>query len=205
MSTRATYQFTGQFGFKVTFYIHSDGYPAWAHRYFHNAITNAAKAKGGLAEAFFRNNPEAEFTAGHDAHGDTEFRYTVQLDDNGRARDLRVEARNWTATDDSWKGVYFGSLDWFINDQLMGDGKDYNSQGHYPVLEPVIRVSAYGGSYQLTTRSKLLALIASKKEELAAYAAKFPQCVGNINGMASSIELLEKALSEAVDITEARL
>src|ERR1044072_1884646 len=126
MSTRATYQFISREIGRVTFYIHSDGYPAWACRYLHNAVTNAAQAKGGFAESFFRNNPEAEFTSGHDLHGDTEYRYTVQLDEVGRPTELRVEARG---DDHKWRGSYFGSLDWFVNDQLMGDGAKYNTGG----------------------------------------------------------------------------
>lgn len=73
MSTRATYEIR-EGGNSHTFYIHHDGYPAGAAVYFQNML----KANGAsLASRFIRGNERAEFTAGHEAHGDTEFKYTL--------------------------------------------------------------------------------------------------------------------------------
>ena len=74
MSTRVTYRFESKWHGKQTFYIHSDGYPAGAAEYFFLAARFENKASNGtLAESFFRANERAEFTLGHDAHGDTEY------------------------------------------------------------------------------------------------------------------------------------
>lgn len=100
MGTRATYQIDGH-----CFYIHWDGYLEGAAGYFHAAIAHENK-RGGLAERFLRANPEAEFTAGHHAHADTEFRYTV------KGTTLQAQAR---ATDNGWANVSVGDLAAFVN------------------------------------------------------------------------------------------
>lgn len=95
MSTRATYSFVN--GTTRTFYCHWDGYPAWAARRFRNALTASFpkellgtdpgprawhnitdRPRGGFAFAFIRGNEDAEPSSGHDAHGDTEYRYTYR-------------------------------------------------------------------------------------------------------------------------------
>src|SRR5436190_1789834 len=88
MSTRATYQFTGarsrglNHSFPtITVYIHHDGYPEGAAHYFWNAHHGE---RGSLpVERFLFANDRAEITESHEAHGDTEFRYTVRQDDAG--------------------------------------------------------------------------------------------------------------------------
>ena len=73
MSTRATYEIRDGKN-NHTFYIHHDGYPAGAAVYFQRML----KANGAsLAERFIRGNDKAEFTVGHEAHGDTEWKYTL--------------------------------------------------------------------------------------------------------------------------------
>lgn len=77
MSTRATYKIDG-----TTFYIHHDGYPEGAAEYFKNALEWPDRAperapNATFADDFIRANLCAELTPGHDAHGDTEYRYTV--------------------------------------------------------------------------------------------------------------------------------
>lgn len=76
MSTRATYKFMSPGRPPVTVYIHHDGHPEGAATY-----VAAALALGPLtAENFIRANKRAEITGGHDAHGDTEYRYTLGAD-----------------------------------------------------------------------------------------------------------------------------
>lgn len=73
MSTRATYEIKDGAN-NHTFYIHHDGYPAGAAVY----IQRMLRASGAsLAERFIRGNEKAEFTVGHEAHGDTEWKYTI--------------------------------------------------------------------------------------------------------------------------------
>lgn len=77
MSTRATYLFkAGESGADVCFYVHYDGYPDGAADYFRAAV-KVPNERGGWAGRFVRGVDYAEFTSGHEAHGDTEFRYTV--------------------------------------------------------------------------------------------------------------------------------
>jgi hypothetical protein len=86
LSTRATYQFTGsEYTPDVTFYIHYDGYAEGAASYFYDALMRPQDRdnRGGLAAAFLRANGLAEFTGGHDTHGDSEHQYTVKGEDAG--------------------------------------------------------------------------------------------------------------------------
>jgi hypothetical protein len=83
MSTRATYLVNGQ-----AFYIHYDGYPAGAAHYFASMLS-LENTRGGWPCMFLRANDQAEFTSGHDDHGDTDFRY--DLDEKERTVEaLRV-------------------------------------------------------------------------------------------------------------------
>jgi hypothetical protein len=103
MATRATYQIDG-----TTFYCHWDGYPTGAAHRFANAVaamTQPAKdgrlepiadKRGGFAFAFIRGNDDAEPTKSHDAHGDTEWRYTVKSMPNG-ALQITVAALGWNS------------------------------------------------------------------------------------------------------------
>ncbi len=80
MSTRATYLFQAtDHAPSVCFYIHYDGYPDGAACYFRNMIA-CDNARGGMPARFIRANDLAEFTARHEAHGDTEYRYTLSGD-----------------------------------------------------------------------------------------------------------------------------
>lgn len=106
MSTRATYQFETRMGPKVTFYIHHDGYPSGAAFYFNNALESERNGQE-LAARFFRANPKAEFTAGHDAHGDTEYQYTVKL--NGEI--TAISCASW----EEEKVVFSGPVQDFID------------------------------------------------------------------------------------------
>jgi len=73
MSTRATYKVDG-----LTYYIHHDGYPEYAHNYFRKML-KASNQETPNAFAFGDGNKEqAERTAGHNAHADTEYRYTLE-------------------------------------------------------------------------------------------------------------------------------
>lgn len=91
MATRATYQFKtfGSDKPTVTLYNHHDGYPTGAVQHLEHALT---------PEAFIRKNPNAEIVHGHDACGDTEYRYTIER--FGKRVTIMVHHRpigeNWT-------------------------------------------------------------------------------------------------------------
>lgn len=116
MSTRATYQFETRMGRLVTFYIHQDGHPKGAAFYFNNAL-KAEQNGQELAARFFRANPKAEFTTGHDAHEDTEYRYQVILD-CGLQYLTVVSCASW----EEEKIVFCGTLQNFIdlNNEFIG-------------------------------------------------------------------------------------
>lgn len=106
MSTRATYKIGTRDSHSVVFYIHHDGYPEGAAEYFLAAAT-ANTLRGGMAERFVRANDNAEFTTSHQIHGDTEFRYTLDVNHT-----LYAEAR--VDFSDKWEGIYMGPLADFI-------------------------------------------------------------------------------------------
>lgn len=104
MSTRATYVIGG-----TAFYIHYDGYPAGAARYL-GAMVRHPNKRGGLAEAFLRANELAEFTEGHEAHGDTEYRYTYEP---GTDLLRAWEVRRYDS--EKWECIFAGTLETFLN------------------------------------------------------------------------------------------
>lgn len=126
MATRATYQING-----TTFYCHWDGYPtgaaqrfanmvaAWtvaepdADRYFRGGVEDRG---GGAAFAFIRGNLDAEPTDGHDAHGDTEYRYTLTASPSAAAT-IAVEKRYGDWDNASWSAIYTGCPARWLNDQ----------------------------------------------------------------------------------------
>ena len=122
MSTRATYQI-----FDDTFYIHHDGYLEGAAMYFfnmvkasrhiRNGIWDWSKPKGGAPFAFIRGNANCEPTTGHDAHGDTEFHYTVweETAEGYKGRLMIVASQRAGWLEDTWRYAFSGTLVDFIN------------------------------------------------------------------------------------------
>ncbi len=130
MSTRATYLFKAHdWHPAVCFYIHHDGYEDGAAAYFLNAIVLSQSGNGGLADRFHRANDRAEFTKGHDAHGDTKYRYTVTLGEQGEPM-LKADKRRM---DDSWTPCYQGTLREFINAHT-GNMTDDEKREHLPIV-----------------------------------------------------------------------
>ena len=86
MATRATYQFKTGYT-TATVYLHWDGYLAGAAHYFSEAL----KLRGGKAYDVYKErkrdlfacfvwaNDQATMTDGHEAHGDTEYRYDLRM------------------------------------------------------------------------------------------------------------------------------
>lgn len=120
MSTRATYEIDG-----TTFYIHYDGYPTGAAEYFMTALQYIVDDKprainSGFKDIFIKANKNAEITESHDAHLDTNYRYTVTTDDEfhsmrGHGMDVlsvKVEAVQWDGKDP--RTLFEGPLKDFI-------------------------------------------------------------------------------------------
>jgi len=116
MSTRATYGFKDGRNFETFIYIHHDGYPCGAARYFYDAIMNPSN--GNFATQFIRANHGAELTRHHDQHGDTAYKYNV----TGHGPMATIEAYDVLKKSTCF---FSGTLHEFIKD-YNGDIKDYH-------------------------------------------------------------------------------
>ena len=110
MATRATYQF--KTGFTTsTVYIHWDGYLAGAADYFQEALNLRGDSKRDLFACFVWANDQATMTDGHEAHGDTDYRYNVERK-NG---EYHLEAYQRTDySSNHFERVFIGTLEDFI-------------------------------------------------------------------------------------------
>ena len=122
MSTRATYLFTNNSmaAEDICVYIHHDGYPTGAAEYFRKALFIAKTDRRPILEAFIAANKGAEITRSHQAHGDTEYRYTI-----GR-KYVKVQKRisdfsEEDGFDNYWQTIYSGSIDEFIVRNIEGE------------------------------------------------------------------------------------
>lgn len=188
MSTRGTYQFKLKHGPAVTFYIHSDNYPAFAWIYLFRMHMH--DGRGGLPSDFIRANPESEITDSHEIHGDTEYRYTMD------GATLTVHERvNYTEV---WHVIFRGHYAEFINLQAATDeGKGFI---HYcPDFSPLREVPlGYGetGSRTWQSRGQLLELVEYRRAKLVTYRESFPGMSGNIDSLESELKRAEFALAE---------
>jgi len=98
MSTRATYTFsnTALAGEDVTVYIHHDGYPMGAAEYFRKAMNEKLDSGRPLLEAFIAANDRAMITRCHEAHGDTDYRYTTD------GKQITIHQRKIEFTDEGY-------------------------------------------------------------------------------------------------------
>ena len=181
MSTRATYLFTSRSHVPVSIYIHYDGYPSGAAAYFW-AAHHCANHRGGFAGQFVRANELAEFTSGHDSHGDTEYRYTLDVD----AGHLTAWARahGW-ARDEApkWRVIHFGDWWEFVN---------ANPEG----IEGFTALRKLAGHSQVWSGDQLIAYVEQRQKDADEYAAKFPQFTGNIEGTQREIARLRALLAD---------
>ncbi len=125
MSTRATYEIIerGEFKEYNCFYIHHDGYLKGGARYFKLAKEYEGDKYSwySFAEKFFRANDGAHFTEDHKSHGDTKFRYSLEVSKDGIKNGISIE-KEYKLTvkektdykSNTWKKVFDGSLDEFI-------------------------------------------------------------------------------------------
>ena len=114
MATRATYEIDGQ-----VFYCHYDGYPAGAMERFGRALRRRYRQRagfvssnpGGMPFAFIRGAWDAQPAAGHECHGDTEFRYICYTSPDGVS--LRIDMRCFERN--KFYAIYNGSLAAAVN------------------------------------------------------------------------------------------
>ena len=100
MSTRATYQFISEWGRSHTAYIQDDGYPRGAVEYIEGNCT---------IEQFIRANEKAVMTAAHAAHGDTEYRYTI----DSACVIAHRKSTNYSTGKDTWICIFSGPMEAF--------------------------------------------------------------------------------------------
>ena len=176
MSTRATYHFESE---NVTFYIHSDGYQEGAAVYFWNML-HCENQRGGFAAAFIRANERAEFTPGHNAHGDTEYQYTLS-----RGNILTVKKVG------QGPAAFVGPLAEFINQFGAKYCKNF---------EDVHLVKIYDGWGEaqkvMRTVSQLIKELGKAKGERDEYVKKFPTHSGNIAGHVATVKKYEEILMD---------
>ena len=81
MATRATYKFSSKHAYDGEFYVynHWDNYLAGAAEHFFQALVHSGEYGLLRAESFIRGNERAELTQSHEVHGDTEYRYDIDV------------------------------------------------------------------------------------------------------------------------------
>lgn len=209
MSTRATYTIINESDrTSISFYIHYDGYPAGAATYMHKALFT--DCKGGFAEAFLRANPEAEFTPGKDAHGDTEHHYTITESKDGSisvihgtfGRDSQAfNARKFNVQ--STKDIAD-----FINDAQEAGYKEHiawakknnKSTDDITKLDRVHKAQSqyYGQNWGYTTVTKAREAFIAKAKEYIDYAVKWPTASGNLGMNEASMKKMQKVYADIV-------
>lgn len=112
MSTRATYQFCINTWSEqaIYYYVQHDNYPEGVAHYF-LLMHEYKNLRSGYAGCFFRAVENAEFTEGHELHGDTQYRYNLT-----RKGILIALARDFHK--ETWEQIYNGPWYDFVNQQL---------------------------------------------------------------------------------------
>lgn len=196
MATRATYQINS-----TCFYCHWDGYPTGAaHRFaMMVAALTVAEAdsyrlmedrRGGFEYAFIRGVLDAEPTDGHDAHGDTEYRYTLKATE-GESSMIHVQERGDGdfRRGFAWRTLFRGELvDWLNEmraqeerqiadyakrapDQCKGVDPKAAALENIPIVVRVIERRDYAATDWVSYATAAEA--AKIGEALAAYSARF--------------------------------
>jgi hypothetical protein len=168
----------------VTFYIHHDGYPEGAAVYLWN-MHHQSQNDGTPAGKFYRANERAEFTDGHDAHGDTEFRYTL------RGSMLTAHKRYSGADACSWSAFYVGEYHEFVNQYGRGSFDEFSPLRAVPTV--------YGwrsNETRVYSRQQITEGLEKARAEHASYVERFPTYTGNISGLANTVAAWERALAD---------
>ena len=98
MATRATYRFASSNPQRndgdITIYNHWDNYPAGAAEHFFQALVHSGEYGLLRAESFIRGNERAEITESHEIHGDTDYRYDIDV--------AEQTVKMWKRSDEDW-------------------------------------------------------------------------------------------------------
>ena len=189
MSTRATYQLPGGTSdVRTAFYIHHDGNPQGAATYFQKMLERWPTSKGGYAEAFLRANDGAEITGGHEAHNDTEWRYS--LNPNGHLSVLK-RSFDFRHNEMLWSADCHRSLHGWINHVVRMAGAPYHWLEDARSWENWRFVG--GKWWQKTALEKA---VREQRGALKKYAALFPDLRGNIDCMERDRKKLERAFDD---------
>lgn len=149
MSTRATYLFKAtDFTPAVCFYIHYDGYISGAAEYF-RAMLNHPNDRGGFPAKFLRANDLAEFTSGHDRHGDTEYQYTLE-------------------------GTHL-TVRHVPSERIAHEGDLYSFVNSYSEGEKFIQLKSHG-AVEWLEESKAIAKVEQLRKQAMTYACTFGEC-----------------------------
>lgn len=192
MSTRATYSFKQQSEFKygrssVTVYVHYDGYPEGAAVYFYEALTGENK-RGNLATRFLRHVSVSELTHSHEGHGDTEYRYYIETDKQGR-HTLTAQKREGDWNDPKWAVFFSGEVEEFVN--------QYGSVEYIDNFQPFIkfRVDEYGAE-RWTTATEIAAARNADRKTLAGWAENGNTESYNFRNVSERVERLTVKLRD---------
>lgn len=160
MSTRATYLFRNQSRRETTIYIHHDGYPEGAAGLY--LLPAIEQTNGDLTiESFIRANDRAEITQSHEAHGDTEYRYTIDL----RNDNIIAMHRDLIRHPAEFRPIYRGAIADFLN-------------RFAPKFRPGVVVRCPRAGCWMTA-DMANAHATAKAAEAASYRERFPDMVGN--------------------------
>jgi len=129
MSTRATYRFLHD-DFRVTMYIHCDGYPFGASQYLKKALEHRTSPHRGtnasLADDFIKANDRAELTKSHEFHTDRAYQYTISTTGDYRFGPFEILVKAEMVTGDrliDTELVFRGTLQEFIDQEQANETK----------------------------------------------------------------------------------
>lgn len=198
MSTRATYQFYGQWSANTTVYIHYDGYPEGAAIYFWN-MYNVENKRGGYATQFIRANDNAEITTSHEGHADTEYRYTVDKDGLLKA-EKPVYDKDYNLIE--WEIFFVGHFTEFINKYANTGFEDMKDFEYIYKL----KTNEYGTErISYYTEKQLKDELEQAIKYAEDYKRDFPEHTGNISSNLQSIRTKQERLLQLLNMKEATL
>lgn len=118
MSTRGTYEFQNDDGTSKFCYVHHDNYESGAaEKIWKTQFYLAENKEVSLLDAFMKMNDRAGLCESHDAHSDTEYRYTFKADQT-----FVAEKGTYGSKEDdyqkSWDVIYSGSAQGFVTQHL---------------------------------------------------------------------------------------
>lgn len=169
MSTRATYRFLRSKRCLATIYIHHDGYPSGAAEYIKACINDYGQISVDL---FLRTNTRAKITESPEIHGDTEYHYDIDIDEETVT--VSKYYYNEERTERSLVVIDNDNIFMWLNAMITED--------MFFEVQP-----KYNKPYYITM-SSLQKLREQKEKELKEYEERFPDAIGNISSLKGQVE-----------------